>query len=136
MQKCIVKLQDQLGMDITDVPPEDPRQINLPADFSLQSFRLHVEEILHGNKIYNSNVMFGKIEDELIRNSYAMLVDTFPEGKISKEKVKLGLHYLLHQFPFKEYSNAVSSFARKVESQVSYVGLLSCNVYANNVCRH
>lgn len=127
VQACIAMLHDRLGLTIGEKPPEDPRKIKLPASFSLEAYSTDVLAILRNNKMYKSDVMFSKIEDEYHKNAYAILVDVFEtdgEGKLSKEKVKLSLHYLLNQYPFSEYTKAIVAFSHKVESQVSEVAPL------------
>jgi hypothetical protein len=117
LKACIAKIYVQLGMSIGEHPSEDPRKIKLPSTFSLETFSADVENLLKSNKIYDSNVMLGKIEDEYHRNVYAILVEIF-EGKVSKEEVKISLHYLLNQYPFAEYSKTMAAFVREVERQV------------------
>lgn len=109
-------------MTIGESPPEDPRKIKLPSSFSLELYSKDVEMILKNNKKYDSDVMFSKIEDEYHTNAYHILVGVFEaesDGKLTKEKVKLAIHYLLNQYPFFEYSSAIAAFSRKVEAQVS-----------------
>jgi hypothetical protein len=119
----------QLGLDNDVAPPQDPRKLVLPASFSLEVFGKEVETILTENKVYSSNVVLDKIENEFHKNIYMVLVDSFApdsDGKLSKEKVKITAHYLLHQYPFPEYTAATTAFSRKLESLVSNPLIKSC----------
>lgn len=132
-------LYNQLQMTIGEPPPEDPRKIELPPSFSLQRFSKDVEELLKNSKIYHSQVMLSKIEDEFLKNTFSIVVEVFDaddEGKISKERVKIAAHYLLHQYPFQQFTSTINAFSRKVERVVSGVNTCvdMCDVRSQVCC--
>lgn len=108
-------------MTIGDHPSDDPREIKVPAAYKMKEYEKHVSELLNSYKMHDPETMMGKIEDESHRYSRSVLVENFnfvSTGSIGKEKMRMGIHYLLHQFPFAEYASTVTAFSRKVESQV------------------